>query len=32
VTVDWKAAPGAPIPDAAHVSASLRFMSVRDTY
>jgi beta-mannosidase len=32
VTVDWKAPAGAPVPDAAGVSASLRAMSVRDTY
>jgi beta-mannosidase len=32
VTVDWKAVPGAPVPDAARVSASLRVTSVRDTY
>jgi beta-mannosidase len=32
VTVDWKAALGAAVPDAARVSAALRVMSVRDTY
>jgi beta-mannosidase len=32
LSVDWKAAPGAPVPDAARLSAALRVISVRDTY
>ncbi|HVZ74792.1 MAG TPA: glycoside hydrolase family 2 protein [Polyangia bacterium] len=32
VTLDWKAPPGAPSPDAGRLSAALRVISVRDTY